>query len=190
MSTKFTRKATTGLLALVLTTGAGVGLATTASAAPAPGGAVATSASSQRVIQSPDGFANVRSGPGVGNSVLFRLNSGAKVTVLKTSGGWSYIQSSKGCGWVANWLLASGGGGGCKQSCPKPKPPQALCRVFVGRFDSADAARKAARRIGGGAFIVDNGNGTWSVQVGAFSVRANANARAAQFKNARVTGNC
>lgn len=190
MSTKFTRKATTGLLALVLTTGAGVGLAATASAAPATGGTVVTNVKGQLTISSPDGFANIRSGPGTGFKVVGRLNNGARVTVLKTSGGWSYVSANGKCGWVASWLLSSGGGG-CDKSCPKPKPPtQKLCRVLVGRFSSAEDARCEARRIGGGAFIVDNGNGTWSVQVGAFSVRSNAEARAAQFRNARITGNC
>jgi len=199
MSRNIARKATTGLLTLVLTTGAGIGLATSASAAPATGGTVATkSMSTSLVVSSPDGFANVRSGPGVNNKIVGRLKNGAKVTVLETKGGWSRIGK---CEWVASWLLTSKTSG-CKDKCatppkdpckdrgkgkcPAPAPKQ-ICRVLIGPKCPTEAqARSLAAKIGGGAFVVNNGDGTWSVQVGAFSIRANAEARAAQFRNARV----
>lgn len=199
MSRNIARKATTGLLTLVLTTGAGIGLASTASAAPATGGTVATkSMSSTLVVSSPDGFANVRSGPGVNNKIVGRLKNGAKVTVLETKGGWSRIGK---CEWVASWLLTSKSSG-CKDKCttppkdpckdkgkgkcPAPAPKQ-ICRVFVTpKCPTQKDARALAAKIGGGAFAVQNDDGSWSVQVGAFSLRSNAEARAAQFRNARV----
>jgi len=181
MSKNIARKATTGILALVLTTGAGVGLATSASAAPATGGTVATKSMSTRlVVSSPDGFANVRSGPGVNNKIVGRLKNGARVTVLETRGGWSRIGK---CEWVASWLLASqGGGSGCKSKCPAPAPRQ-ICRVLVTPACPRERdARALAAKIGGGAFAVQNKDGSWSVQVGAFSIKANAEARAAKFR--------
>ena len=37
---------------------------------------------------------NVRSGAGIGNSIIARLNDGAKVTVLLVEGDWSYIRAT------------------------------------------------------------------------------------------------
>ena len=37
---------------------------------------------------------NVRSGAGIGNSIIARLNDGSKVTVLLVEGDWSYIRAT------------------------------------------------------------------------------------------------
>jgi len=184
MSKNLARKATTGFLALVLTTGAGVGLAATASATPVTGGTVAASSMKSLVVSSPDGFANIRRGPSASAKIVGRLNNGAKVTVYETKGGWSRIGD---CQWVASWLLTSKGQSGCKDKCTTPpKDPckthgdkcpghsasKQMCRVFVTpRCNTKHDAEKLAAKVGG--FVV-NRDGTWTVQAGAFEVRANA----------------
>lgn len=188
MSKNIARKATTGFLALMLTTGAGVGLATAASAAPVTGGTVATkNMSSTRVVSSPDGWAAIRKGPGTKYTKVGRLNNGAKVTVYETKGGWSRIGK---CQWVASWLLKPVGqqkpskpgnnckdkcSSGCDKGCPAPAPaPKQICRVFVGKYTDKSAAECDAKDIGGGAFVVQMSDGRWTIQAGSFEVKANA----------------
>jgi len=127
MSKNIARKATTGLLTLVLTTGAGIGLASTASAAPATGGTVVTGVkSSAQIVSSPDGWAAVRSGPGTKYKMVGKLKNGAKVTVYETKGGWSRIGK---CEWVASWLLTTKSKPDCpSKGCSTPTPPKDPCK--------------------------------------------------------------
>jgi len=192
MRTNIARKVTTGFLTFVLTTGAGVGLAATASAAPTTGGTVATNhkTTTMRVV-SPDGWAAVRKGPGVSYKRVGKLSEGTRVTVYETKGGWSRIGN---CKWVASWLLKPvnhhkpSKPGTCKDTCPStPAPaPTQICRVYVGMFSSKNDAECRAKELGGDAFVVALGNGEWTVQVGSFDVKANADTLAAKFKHARV----
>lgn len=198
------RKVTTGFISLALAGGAGIGLASTASAASLDTEGLATHGVSGtvRFINSPDRFANVRSGPGVGFKVIGRLDQCTKVVVVKTCDGWSKLSTG---GWVANWLLSTkpvncklpgtgcpGKPGPCSpkppcgNTCPPPAP-KCLWRVVIpvgGKCPEQDA-RALAAKIGGGAFVRQI-NGKWFVQVGAFASRANADARADAFRWAFV----
>jgi len=188
-------KASTTISVIALSLGATFGMAAAAQASPVDTAAtpLVTGQKCGTVISSPDGFANVRSGPGVGNKVLFKLNSGASVTVLKTKNGWSYIKDSKGrCGWVANWLI--------KDTCAKPTPPankpdcskpdkgcqkppactvlnRVLIPVQTGKKAPSEATQLAnVRKAYPDAFLTTI-DGTRYIQVGAFAVKSNATAR-------------
>lgn len=57
-----------------------------------------------RIVQSPDGIANIRTGPGTGYYVIGTLRNGDAVTVVEARNGWCRV-TGKVTGWVANWLL-------------------------------------------------------------------------------------
>ena len=50
---------------------------------------------------------NVRSGPGKNYTVIGKLSSGAKVSIYRNEGEWSYIQSGTIKGYVNSYYLAS-----------------------------------------------------------------------------------
>ena len=50
---------------------------------------------------------NVRSGAGANYSIVGKLNSGAKVSIYRHEGEWSYIQSGTITGYVNNYYLSS-----------------------------------------------------------------------------------
>jgi N-acetylmuramoyl-L-alanine amidase len=50
---------------------------------------------------------NVRSGAGTNYSIVGKLNSGAKVSIYRHEGEWSYIQSGNISGYVNNYYLSS-----------------------------------------------------------------------------------
>ena len=58
-----------------------------------------------RTIQSPDGIANIRTGPGAGYAIVGKLNTGDTVTILEVRSGWCRV-TGRVSGWVANWLLS------------------------------------------------------------------------------------
>lgn len=49
--------------------------------------------------------ANVRQGPGVDNPVIYQLSSGSSAKFLGKVDGWLEISSSKGKGWIADFLV-------------------------------------------------------------------------------------
>jgi uncharacterized protein YraI len=64
------------------------------------------------------GAVNVRSGPGVGYSIVDQLYPGENVDVGRCDGGWCFVDHSGPDGWVsANYLSPSGDYG------PPPPPP-------------------------------------------------------------------
>jgi len=52
---------------------------------------------------------NVRQGAGTTYPLLFQLNKGEQVTIKDEKSGWYLIESNKGSGWVAAWLVSSPG---------------------------------------------------------------------------------
>lgn len=165
------RKVAACALSVALSTGAAIGVAGSASAAPLPS-IVATALSSSTVV-SPDGIAQVRSGPGVNFRSVATLQNGNTVTVLETRDGWSRVGINQ---WVASWLLRPG----------DAKPSETLWRVQVGASQSkarADSIAATARARGFRTFI-RHIDGWYRVQVGAFAVRANADAMLARARSA------
>jgi len=188
MRNPIARRAMTGLTTLLLACGPTAALIAPASAAPVTGDIVATITKGQTVqISSPDGYVNFRSGPGSDFEILGRMKNGTTAQVAEVRDGWSRLSTG---GWVANTYLKPVDSGCDKSSCATTSAK--VCRVLVGSYPTADKARAEATSIGGGAFIVNNGDGTWSVQVGAFSLRANANTLAKKYPAgvAKVLGNC
>ena len=50
--------------------------------------------------------ANVRSGPGTGNAIVFTLSKGQPARLIKTSKGWVEIRTAEGQqGWIADFLV-------------------------------------------------------------------------------------
>lgn len=121
MNSRFTRKALTTFAAVAIAAGGATGLATAAQAAPATPAAVVANHKVVRTgwIKSPDGFANIRKGPGTSYKVIGKLKSGTKVTVVEVCGGWSRLSTG---GWVANWLISSSKPAPAKPAKPSPKP--------------------------------------------------------------------
>ncbi len=63
---------------------------------------------------------NLRSGGGTNYRSLGVIPKGERVTVLKTSGGWAKVSSSKGTGWSkASYLKSSGGSSTPEKSTPE-----------------------------------------------------------------------
>ena len=174
------RKISACALTVALTTGASVGIAASATAAPAAVVTATATALPTSTVVSPDGIAEVRSGPGVTYPSVARLENGNRVTVLETRSGWSRVGINQ---WVASWLLCPG----------DAKPSTTIWRVQVGATQDkakADAIAKTARTKGFQTFVRRVG-GWYRVQIGAFAVRANADdmvtrARAAGFSDAFV----
>lgn len=52
---------------------------------------------------------NIRQGANTTYPLLFQLNKGEQVTIKDEKSGWYLIESSKGTGWVASWLVSSPG---------------------------------------------------------------------------------
>ncbi len=53
-----------------------------------------------------NGTLNVRSGPGTSNDIVTRVESGDKLPIIESSGGWCRVQLPDGkTGWVAGWLV-------------------------------------------------------------------------------------
>ena len=53
-----------------------------------------------------NGTLNVRSGPGTSNDIVARAESGDKLPIIESSGGWCKVQLPGGkTGWVAGWLV-------------------------------------------------------------------------------------
>ncbi len=48
-----------------------------------------------------DNFLSLRSGPGTGYPEITRLGPGAGLAVVRGSGGWLYVRTRYGAGWVA-----------------------------------------------------------------------------------------
>lgn len=176
MSTNKVRKPATALVSLALALGASAGLAATAQAAPAPvaTGVTVVTAIRTGFISSPDGFANIRSGPGTRFDILGRLNNGASVSVVEVRSGWSRISTG---GWISNTLIRS------------TAPATGWFRVQIGAFNSrANAnARAAQARSKGFQTYVRNVGGQWLVQVGAFRNEANARTQLAKARAAGFT---
>jgi len=167
------RKVATCALAFTLTAGAGLGVAATASAAPAASVGIVTAALPTSTVVSPDGIAEVRSGPGVSHPSVARLRNGDRVTVLETRSGWSRVGINQ---WVASWLLRPG----------DATPSTSLWRVQIGASQNkarADQIAATARARGFQTFTRHSG-GWYRVQVGAFAVRANADAMLTRARNA------
>jgi len=164
------------VLSLALTTGASVGLAVSASAAPDT--LVTAAALATSTVVSPDGVAQVRSGPGVSFRSVAQLKNGDRVTVLETRSGWSRVGINQ---WVASWLLRPG----------ETPPSTPIWRVQVGASQTKARADQIAATAKARGFKVftRHVDGWYRVQVGAFAVRANADAmvtraRAAGFSDA------
>jgi len=163
-------------LTFALTSGAGIGLAATASAAPvALPAAVATALPTSTVV-SPDGIAQVRSGPGVRHPSVAQLRNGDRVTVLETRDGWSRVGVNQ---WVASWLLRPG----------DATPSTPIWRVQIGASQNRDRANQiaATARARGFKTFVRPVDGWFRVQVGAFAVRANADAMVTRARAAGFT---
>jgi len=171
------RRVAAGTMTLALVAG-GVGLAAPAFAAPAQPIITASSSLPTSTVVSPDGVAEVRSGPGVKHPSVAQLKNGDTVTVLETRSGWSRVGVNQ---WVASWLLRPG----------DAKPSTQLWRVQVGASQTksrADAIAATARSKGFKTYVRHVG-GWYRVQIGAFAVKANADravtrARAAGFSDA------
>jgi len=175
MNTKLNtgRKAATCALTLALAAGGSVALATTASAAPASDLAAASVTLNTSTVVSPDGVAEVRSGPGVKYKSVAQLKNGDRVTVLETKSGWSRVGINQ---WVASWLLRPG----------ETPPSTTIWRVQVGAAQTkarADSIAASAQAKGFKTYIRRVG-GWYRVQVGAFAVRANADAMVAKARAA------
>lgn len=80
------------------------GLVKLASAAAAP------SDTSNAVISSSDGFANLRKGPGTNYAIVAPLKNGTKAEIVSTSGSWSLVKvpSTNQYGYVYTKLLKAG----------------------------------------------------------------------------------
>jgi len=104
MNSRFTKKTLTTVAALAIAAGGAVGVANAAQAAPTA--EVATTVATDTIgwIDSPEVFANVRSGPGMNYKVVDMLRTGTKVNVVEVRGAWSHLSNG---GWVANWLIVS-----------------------------------------------------------------------------------
>ena len=177
METKVRLQRTAAIgISLALSAGAGIGLAASASAAPAAAPTVALATAVRHAsVSSPDGFANVRTGPGMGHGIVGSLANGSRVSVYEHRNGWSRIGVNQ---WVASWLLKHDGDASASQ--------EVLWRVQVGASQSratADSIAATAQARGFNTYIRKVGS-WYRVQVGAFAVRANADAMVARARNA------
>lgn len=50
----------------------------------------------QYIIQDPDGYTNLREGRGTSSPILQKINSGEKIEVINSTGGWLLIKTKKG----------------------------------------------------------------------------------------------
>jgi hypothetical protein len=50
----------------------------------------------QYIIQDPDGYTNLREGGGISSPILQKINSGEKIEVINSTGGWLLIKTKKG----------------------------------------------------------------------------------------------
>jgi len=181
------RKVASCVLSLALATPAVLGIASSASAAPAnSAGAGVITATTPKLknatVVSPDGVAQVRSGPGVRYKSVMTLTNGSTVTVLETRNGWSRVGIDQ---WIATWLL--------QPSETTTTPTNTIWRVQVGASQTKSKAEQVATaaRAKGFKTYVRHVGGWYRVQVGAFAVRENADkmlatAQKAGFKDAFI----
>lgn len=84
---------------------------------------------------------NVRSGPGVSNSIMGQLSFGDEVKVVSYAGGWREIETKLGVGWMSARYLVS------QKPAPKPASTQSRQRsVAAPTTREIQAARTAIIR--------------------------------------------
>ncbi|MGP9608463.1 SH3 domain-containing protein [Glutamicibacter sp. AOP33-2CA-4] len=87
---------------------------------------------------------NLRTGAGTGYRSLGVIPEGEKVNVLRTSGNWAQVSSSKGTGWVSRTYL----GGGASNTEPKTPPTAKKSAYTTANLNVRSGAGTSHRSLG------------------------------------------
>ncbi|NLT94091.1 MAG: SH3 domain-containing protein [Clostridia bacterium] len=104
---------------------------------------------------------NIRQGAGTTYPLLFQLNKGDQVTIKDQKSGWYLIESSKGTGWVASWLVSAPG---VAQSSRNAVVTGSI--VNVRKEPSTQAARVTQVKAGDVVQIIGEKNDWYQVKTG------------------------